>query len=163
MKSRGSGVIVFIRWGGLCAQILMFAHAEASYFDAPESSNSSESCPLPMDIENKDGVFMSAAKRTGVAWVGVVVGAAVEEVIRFNKAIFVLTNSAIDSEGFISGCVYSLSGGRFLSLRLASVDGREHVMSVGAFPSWRVSLDYYSPAILECNDQFRDACSVILK
>ncbi|WP_425220321.1 DUF3757 domain-containing protein [Pseudomonas allokribbensis] len=159
-------VIRLIRWGLLCSQLFVFAHAAApdsKYFDIPAWPGSQESCPSPRDIKNRVGIFTSPAKSDGAEWVGVLVDGAMESVTNFKKGLFVLTHEGVDSSGFLSSCIYATSGGRYLNMRLDLGENYKQVMWVGRSLSWRESRGFSSPAILECTDKITAACSFFLR
>ena len=159
-------VLRLIRWGLLCSQLFVFAHAAApdsKYFDTPAWPGSQESCPSPRDIKSRVGIFTSPAKSDGAEWVGVLVGGEMESVTNFKKGFFVLTHEGVDSSGFVSGCVYVTSGGRYLNMRLDLGGNYKQIMWVGRSLSWSESRDFSSPAILECTDKTAAACSFFMR
>ena len=151
-----------IRWTLLCTHTLMFACAEAGneYFDMSGRPGYRQSCPLPSSINNKGGIFVAPANGVGAEWQGVLVDYAAEVVEKFERGVFILTKPGIDKVGFINSCTYAVSGGRRLHMRLDfGVDDHKN-MRVARSPSWRISHYYfYSPVILECTDDFKQACS----
>ena len=157
-----NGMLGLFRWMLLCTQTLMFACAEAGneYFDVLGRPGYQQSCPLPSSISNKGGIFVAPANGVGAEWQGVLVDHAAEVVERFEKGVFVLTKPGVDTVGFINSCIYVVSGGRRLHMRLDfSVDDNKK-MRVARSSSWRLSHYYfYSPVILECTDDFKHACS----
>lgn len=150
-----------IRWTLLCTHTLMFACAEAGneYFDISAKPGYQQSCPLPRSINNKGGVFVAPANGMGAEWQGVLVGHDSEVVESFEKGVFILIKPGVDKVGFINSCIYIVSGGRCLHMRLDFGMDDNKTMSLGKSPSWRVSQGFYSPVILECTDDFRNACS----
>ena len=160
-----NGMLGLFRWTLLCTQMLMFACAEAGneYFDVSAKPGYQQSCPLPRSINNKGGVFVAPAKGMGAEWQGVLVDHDSEVVERFEKGVFVLTKPGVDKVGFINSCIYVVSGGRRLHMRLDFGMDDNKIMSVGKSPSWRVSQGSYSPVILECTDDFRNACNFMSK
>ena len=149
----------------LSTQMLMFACAEAGneYFDMSGRPGYRQSCPLPSSINNKGGIFVAPANGAGAEWQGVLVDHDSEGVERFEKGIFILTKPGVDKVGFINSCIYIVSGGKRLHMRLDFGIDDNKTMSVGKSPSWRVSQGFYSPVILECTDDFRNACSFMSK
>lgn len=154
-------MLVLFRWTLLCAQLLMIACADAAnkYFDVAVWPSHQQSYPMLRSINNEAGVFVAPANGVGVEWQGVLVDYDLEKVERFEKGVFILTKPGVDEVGFIDGCVYVVSGGRRLHMRLNFENEHNKIMSVGKSPSWKMSHDFYSPVILECTDDFRDACS----
>ncbi len=77
----------------LLLPLVLFAHAQAGdlYLEVSDRYAEKESCPLPRDIKNKNGVFTSPAKLEGAQWVGVILDGAMDNVEKFEKGIFVLT------------------------------------------------------------------------
>lgn len=157
-----NGMLGLFRWMLLCTQMLMFACAEAGneYFDVSGRPSYQQSCPLPRSINHKGGIFVAPANGVGAEWQGVLVDHAAEVVERFEKGVFVLTKPGVDKVGFINSCIYVVSGGRRLHMRLDfGVDDNKD-MRVARSPSWRISQYFFnSPVILECSDDFKNACS----
>ena len=156
-----NGMLGLFRWTLLCTQMLMLACAEAGneYFDVSAKPGYQQSCPLPRSISNEAGVFVAPANGVGVEWQGVLVDYDLEKIENFEKGVFILTKPGVDEVGFIDGCVYVVSGGRRLHMRLNFEKEHNKIMSVGKAQSWKMSHDFYSPVILECTDDFRAACS----
>lgn len=153
------------RWCVLLLTLVLFSHTQArdSYLEVSDWLADKESCPFPYDIKNKNGVFTSPARMEGAQWVGVMLEAATDSVEKFERGIFILTGKYNQRSGFINGCTYVSVGGKQVDMRFVTAGGKKMPMQVGLSVLWKASRDFYSPAILECTDQFRDACSFSLR
>jgi len=150
-----------IGWSFFFTQFFAFAHAapNGKYFDILAVSEKTESCPSPLDIKNKEGVFTSAGKSGTAQWVGVLLNGEFDHVMAFERGIFFLTQKGPGNIGILSGCLYKTMGGEYLNMQLDSGTTYNHIMWVGRSLSWTESRKFSSPAILECSGKFKDACS----
>ncbi|NMY30672.1 DUF3757 domain-containing protein [Pseudomonas sp. WS 5412] len=116
-----------------------------------------ESCPSPLDIKNKDGVFTAPANTQRARWAGVIVDGDFDYVVKFEKAMFFLLETKPFKQGLLNSCVYMTFAGKQLDLRLDFERPNKSLMRLGE-SSWRHSQEFSSPSVVECSDQFRDAC-----
>lgn len=122
-----------------------------------EVASSTESCPSPLDIKNKKGIFTAPTKEHPAGWIGVILDSEDDYATKFEKAyFFVLRGKAEQHLGFLDKCTYTTFSGKNLELRLALGRLDNKLMSVEG-TSWKPSREIFSLA-LECTDQFRDAC-----
>jgi hypothetical protein len=139
------------------------AGASSQYFDIPTWPGDEESCPTPGHIKNNRGVFVSPAKSQGVDWIGVLPSDGIENVVAFEKAVFVLAEENSETRGFLSSCIYTTSKGRYLSMRLDAGNKPDEVMWIVRLSSWSRSPVFSSKQILECADKSERACAFVLK
>lgn len=126
-------------------------------------ANSIESCPSPLDIENKKGIFTAPAKEHPAGWIGALIDSEYDYAVKFEKAYFFVLRRKIEKHlGFLDKCTYTTFSGKSLELRLAHGRLDNKFMSVEG-TSWKPSRDISSSLALECTDQFRDACKFSLK
>lgn len=143
--------------------ISMTADASSQYFDIPVWPGDEEYCPAPGNIQNDRGVFSSPAKAQGVDWVGVLPNDEIENVVAFEKAVFVLAEKNSETLGFLSSCIYTTSKGRYLSMRPGAGNKPDEVMWIVRLSSWSRSKAYSSRQILECTDKGERACAFFVK
>ncbi|WP_446739788.1 DUF3757 domain-containing protein [Pseudomonas sp. TH49] len=145
--------------------MLTFSAAEASnqYFDIPVWPGDEESCPTPRNIRNNGNVFSAPAKSESVGWIGMLPGDGIENVVSFEKAVFVLTQEYSDIRGLLSACIYAMSKGRYLRMRLGSGTKHEEIMWIVRSYLWRRSQDFSYKIILECTEKNERACGFFLK
>jgi hypothetical protein len=139
------------------------AQARSNYFDIPVWPGDEESCPAPNNIENNNGIFSSSAKTNGVNWTGVIIDDADDQVIKFEKGVFVLAEDNSLTRGFINGCIYVTQQGHYLNMRIDVGENYEELMWVVKSTAWRPSRALSSNHILECVDQEPGRCGFFLK
>lgn len=123
-----------------------------------EVASSVESCPSPLDIKNKNGIFTASANEHPAGWIGVILDSEYDYAVKFEKAYFFVLRRKIEKHlGFLDKCTYTTFSGKNLELRLSLGRLENKFMSVEG-TSWNPSLDISSSLVLECTDQFRDAC-----
>lgn len=156
---------LFICCGVIVSQLFGFLATEASnqYFDTPAWPGDEESCPTPRNIQSNRGVYSSPAKSENVGWVGVLAYGGGEDVLAFEKAIFVLTEESSETRGFLSSCIYATSHGRYLSMRLDGGNKHDGIMWITRLSSWKRSKIFSSKTIMECTDKGEHACGFVLK
>ncbi|MHA6575452.1 DUF3757 domain-containing protein [Pseudomonas yamanorum] len=127
-----------------------------------ENTRSFETCPSPLDVKNKNGIFTASANQHAAKWTGVLIDSEHDYTIKFKKAYFFVLDRETEKLGFLEKCTYLTFSGKHLDLRL-SIDSLDRgFMRVGD-TSWKPSRDIPSPLVFECTAQFRDACGVSLQ
>lgn len=128
-----------------------------------EDASNVESCPSPLDIKNKNGIFTASSKERSTGWIGALIDSEYDYTVKFEKAYFFVLRRKIEKHlGFLDKCTYTTFSGKTLELRLAHGRLDNKFMSVEG-TSWKPSRDIASSLALECTDQFRDACRFSLK
>lgn len=141
----------------------LFAEAQNQYFKIPMWPDSQESCPLPRDINQNSEIFTSPAKTDGAEWVGVLIGGEHESVLDFEKGLFVLTQDDYNGSGFLSSCIYSTSGGRYLNMRLELGMKYQQTMWIEHVSPWKPPSDNPTSAMLECDSKKLAGCAFYLE
>ncbi|MHA6572764.1 DUF3757 domain-containing protein [Pseudomonas yamanorum] len=127
-----------------------------------EDTTNIETCPSPLDIKNKSGIFTASAKQGTVKWTGVLIDSEYDYAIEFEKAYFFVLGRETKNLGLLDKCTYLTFSGKHLDLRLSFDSLDRKLMRIGDI-SWKPSRDVPSSLVLECTAQFRDACSVSLE
>ncbi|MFL1514125.1 DUF3757 domain-containing protein [Pseudomonas prosekii] len=156
--------LIFVRL--VCLSLLLLsisATAQSQYFRTSVWPDSEESCPLPQDIHNNAGIFTAPASTDGVEWIGAVVDGQNDRVKDFHKGLFVLTKDEYNGLGILSSCMYELSGGQFLAMRLDLGKNYQQGMWIELASQWSKSADGALPTVLECNSKEAAGCAFYLE
>ncbi|PWE38317.1 DUF3757 domain-containing protein [Pseudomonas prosekii] len=156
--------LIFVRL--VCLSLLLLsisATAQSQYFRTSVWPDSEESCPLPQDIHNNAGIFTAPASTDGVEWIGAVADGQNDRVKDFHKGLFVLTKDEYNGLGILSSCMYELSGGQFLAMRLDLGKNYQQGMWIELASQWSKSADGALPTMLECNSKEAAGCAFYLE